>query len=267
MSIMTKFESAMQGLFEGSFGRVFRTKLQPIEISRKLERAMEEHLIIGPDRRLAPNLYEVYLSPRDYAQFAPYARSLVQQLSDSLITVARDRGYMLTSRPVVRFHEAEHIVTGQLRVHAQMLDAQAVLAPGTQAEEDEVGVEATRAMSQEEARELEQVARGGGRGAPQAEPMPPAWLTLLRPSRGQPMRLERPIIHLGRHLSNDIVVNDRRVSRYHAEIRAEHGQFVLYDLGSTNGVKVNGVASRQPVPLRNNDMLSVGSHDFIFQRR
>jgi pSer/pThr/pTyr-binding forkhead associated (FHA) protein len=81
------------------------------------------------------------------------------------------------------------------------------------------------------------------------------------------MRLERAITHIGRHLSNEIIVNDRRVSRYHAEIRYEHGQFVVYDLGSTNGIKINGAPTRNPVALRNNDMLTVGSHEFIFQRR
>jgi pSer/pThr/pTyr-binding forkhead associated (FHA) protein len=81
------------------------------------------------------------------------------------------------------------------------------------------------------------------------------------------MRLLTSPIHIGRHLSNEIIVNDKRVSRHHAEIRYERGQFVLYDLSSTNGVKINGVPTRQPVPLRNNDLITVGSHEFVFQRR
>ncbi len=75
------------------------------------------------------------------------------------------------------------------------------------------------------------------------------------------------MLHIGRHLTNDVIVNDKRVSRHHAEIRFERGQFVLYDLGSTNGVGINGVMTHQPVPLKNNDRISVGSHEFVFQRR
>ena len=72
---------------------------------------------------------------------------------------------------------------------------------------------------------------------------------------------------IGRDAANRIALHDASVSRYHAEIRYEHGQFVVYDLGSTNGVGINGVLTRQPVPLKNNDIVSVGSHDFVFQRR
>lgn len=262
MGVMTRFESMMQGLVEGSFGRVFRSRLQPVELSNKLARVMESQLQIGPDRRIAPNYYDVYLSQHDYAFFSSYAQSLALQLSESLITVARDRGYMLTSRPVVRFHEDPNMVTGQMHVEAQILDARAMprdaLANGTS------GAEETRAMSPEEARALVREAQAQQQAA---EQIPPAWLTLYRPVRGKPMQLTKSVIHLGRHNSNEVVVSDKRVSRYHAEIRYEHGQFVLYDLGSTNGVGINGVLTHDAVPLKNNDMVSVGSHDFVFQRR
>ncbi|MBF6589507.1 MAG: FHA domain-containing protein [Ktedonobacterales bacterium] len=263
MGLIRKFESAMQGAIEGSFGRVFRTRLQPVELARKLERAMEDHLTITSDRRIAPNVYDVYLSSKDYAQFEPNARSQAQQLSEALIRVARDRRYTLTTRPLIRFHEDARLVTGQVRIETQRLEPQTAEGdtPGGKPMGDE-----TQAMSPVELRELEQEINRAA-SQPSTSNMPPAWLTLYRPVRGQPLRLDRPIVHLGRHLSNDIVVNDRRVSRYHAEIRFEHGQFFLYDLGSTNGVRVNGVPIRQAVPLRNNDIISMGSHEFIFQRR
>jgi hypothetical protein len=125
----------------------------------------------------------------------------------------------------------------------------------------------TVSIAPDEVRKLnEDIAREQAREQADSS-LPPAWLTLYRPTRGQPMRLLHSPIHIGRHLSNEIIVNDRRVSRHHAEIRYERDQFVLYDLSSTNGVKINGVATRQPVPLRNNDVITVGSHEFVFQRR
>jgi hypothetical protein len=260
MGVMTKFESMMQGIVEGSFGRVFRSRLQPVELANKLQRAMESNLQLGPDRRIAPNVYHVFLSQRDYAHFTSFSRSLSQQLSDTLISVARDRGYMLTSRPVVQFHEDDHVITGQARIETQTVDARNVQAGGAEGD----GIDATRSMSPEEARALAQQA---AQAQQQVETVPPAWLTLYRPTRGQPMQISSAVLHIGRHLTNDVVVNDKRVSRHHAEIRYEHGQFVLYDLGSTNGVGINGVMTHQPVPLKNNDVISVGSHEFIFQRR
>ena len=263
MGVMSKFESMMQGIVEGSFGRVFRSRLQPVELASKLTRAMDSNLQLGPERRIAPNLYDVYLSQRDYAYFMSFSRSLTQQLADSLINVARERGYMLPSRPIVRFHEDAGLITGQTHIETQVLDPRSL--PDDNAADSDLGVEETRSMSPVEAQALaRQVAQAQ---QAQAEPVPPAWLTLYRPARGKPMPISQSVLHLGRHLSNDVVINDKRVSRYHAEIRFEHGQFVLYDLGSTNGVGINGVMTHQPVPLKNNDMVSVGSHEFVFQRR
>lgn len=262
MNVLGKFESAMQGIVEGSFGRVFRSGLHEVEVSRKLERAMDQNLSISLGRRIAPNVYDIYLGQKDYDKFGAYSRSLVQRLQDGLINVARMRGYLLTSRPVLLFHVDPHIITGQMRIEARLAEPQAGASgqDGGQAIFDE-----TRELSPDEARQLaQQVAQTHA----EQDALPQAWLTLRRPNGGgQVYQLDRPVIHIGRHVSNDIVVNDRRVSRYHAEIRYERGQFVLYDLGSLNGVGVNGVLTHQPTTLRNNDQIAVGNHDFIFQRR
>lgn len=261
MSVINKFEAMMQGVVEGSFGRVFRSRLQPVELSSKLARAMDGNLQLMQDRRIAPNLYDIYLSPRDYAEFRATEGQVIPMLSAGLIAVARERNYTLNSRPILRFHEDPGMVTGQTRLEAQILDVRALPQDGQQQAADGAGaLDETRSISPAEAKEL-------ARRTAEAEQVAPAWLTLNRPARGKPMQITKPVIHLGRHLSNDVVVNDKRVSRYHAELRYEHGQFVFYDLGSTNGVGVNGVLTHQPVPLKNNDLISIGSHEFIFQRR
>src|SRR5215469_2605158 len=261
MGMFSKLENMMQGAVEGPFNRLFRTHLEPVELANKLTRTMEAHLQIGHDRKLAPNVYEVSLSKRDYVRFNAYAQSLAHQLSLSLIEVARDRGYTLTSKPVIQFMESDSVGTGQARIECHTVDPRALPASGGQA--PAAGLDETVSMSPEQAAALGQ--RGGP--APQPVPMPPAWLTLYRPVRGNPMPFPGPVLHIGRHQSNDVVVNDKKVSRQHAVIRYENGQFILYDLQSTNGVGVNGVMTHNPVPLKNNDLVTVGSHEFIFQRR
>lgn len=257
MGVMTRFEAMMQGIVEGSFGKIFRSRLQPVELSNKLVRAMEANLQLGPERRIAPNVYTVRLSQRDYDYFTKFQTSLKQQLGSALVSVARERGYMLTSWPQITFEQDTALGTGETHILADVVDARVA---GNNANGP---IDETRSMSPQEASALV----ANAQAAQRAEPMPPAWLTLYRPSRGTPMPLGNPVIHIGRHLTNDVVVNDKRVSRHHAEIRFEHGQFVLYDLGSTNGVGINGVMTHQPVPLKNNDIVTVGSHEFVFQRR
>jgi pSer/pThr/pTyr-binding forkhead associated (FHA) protein len=76
--------------------------------------------------------------------------------------------------------------------------------------------------------------------------------------------LARPVVMLGRALDNDVVLEDTRVSRYHAELRTRTGRFHLRDLRSTNGTFLNG----RPVveaPLRAGDIISLGGLELMFQ--
>jgi Protein of unknown function (DUF3662)/FHA domain len=259
MGIVGKFESAMRGLVEGTFGRLIRTSLQRNEFGPQVERAMESHLRGSPNGREAPTIYDIYLSSKDYDNYG-HDTKLARELSIQLVQMARERNYWLERNPIIRFLEDPNVITGQMRV-AAYIDDEAMLPSGAEATDE------TRSISPADVQKLnEDIAQEQARNQANVS-LPPAWLTLFRPTRGQPMRLLHSPIHIGRHLSNEIIVNDRRVSRHHAEIRYERGQFVLYDLSSTNGVKINGVATRQPVPLRNNDLITVGSHEFVFQRR
>jgi hypothetical protein len=264
MNVLGRFESAMQSIVEGSFGRIFRSRLHPVEVSKRLERAMDQGLTISLGRKTAPNVYDVFISDRDYTQFEANARSFVAQFQDDLIAVARTRGYILTTRPVVILHPDDRMGTGEMRVEARLAEPQAVPA-GVAAPAEFGAIEETRELSPAEVEQLKQQVV---QAQTAREVAPQAWLVLRRPDGGGPVyRLDKPVMHIGRHISNDIVVNDRRVSRYHAEIRLEGDQFVLYDLGSLNGLGVNGVITHGPVALRNNDQFAVGNHDFIFQRR
>jgi len=99
--------------------------------------------------------------------------------------------------------------------------------------------------------------------------VPPAQLTIRLPQAGQQTyRIEKAIINIGRQLSNDIIVEDKRVSRYHAQIKYQpDGAFAIFDLGSTNGITINGTPGMRQHTLRNGDRFTIGSYDFYFERR
>ncbi len=307
MNVLSKFESFMTTLVEGSFGRVFRTKLQPVELKRKLERHMEDHLLImGEGRRQAPNFYDVALSQKDYEALSTW-RALIPELQQYLIEVARERGYTLTTKPVVKLHVDPHMIVGNIHIDSHLVDshhpaqnaneAQALAGPDAPMQTVTIDVsegfkQAMLEAQQAQARPRAPVAPQGpnqpypvaappadfqqygapGAAVPYAPPaqMPQAVLRLRR--RGgqagaeQVYRLDREVIQIGRHVSNDIVVNDRRVSRHHAQVRFENGRFVIYDLGSLNGIGINRTTVRQHT-LRDGDLVSVGSYDFIFHQR
>jgi predicted component of type VI protein secretion system len=72
---------------------------------------------------------------------------------------------------------------------------------------------------------------------------------------------------IGRSRECDIVLNDSNVSRRHAELRPLGEGWTITDLGSTNGVRVNGRDARpnDPQPLRSGDRLDIGTVDASFE--
>ena len=99
--------------------------------------------------------------------------------------------------------------------------------------------------------------------------IPQARLTIRLPQAGQQVyQIEKPVINIGRQLSNDIIVEDKRVSRYHAQIKYQsNGQFAIFDLGSTNGITINGVVNQRQHTLRSGDRFTIGNYEFYFERR
>jgi len=268
---VSRFEDAMQRVIEGTFGKLFRTRLQPVELARKLERAMDENLIVSAGRRVAPNVYTLYISESDYQRFEQYMRTLINQMQQGLIDVAKRRNYSLTTRPFVTLKQDNRMATGEARAEAKLLDASQLNAL--------IAAQAPVPNTQQ----TTSPNLGGGASPDSTVALPPPVATLNEPAEapniptaalilrtpqgpGQTYPINREIVHIGRHTTNDIVVNDRRVSRYHAEIRYERGQFIMYDLASLNGISINGTMNRQAI-LHNGDILIFGSYSFIFERR
>src|SRR6266576_1590947 len=90
MTVLRNIEAKIESLFEGVFGRAFRTNVQPVELARKLVKEMEDHRVISVSRLYVPNEYTVYLSPQAREQFAIYDESLLGELQDALAAEGPD---------------------------------------------------------------------------------------------------------------------------------------------------------------------------------
>jgi predicted component of type VI protein secretion system len=298
---LTKFEALMQRLVEGPFARLFPSRLEPVEIARKLERSMENNTMLqGEGRRLAPNVYDIYLSIKDHQQLAPSQATLMRDWQNHLVEFARARRFTLRTMPIIRLHSDSSLRTGLMRIETELADRQAGGPDGGMA---------TQALSAEQLAQLRAQLQPGQQlpgidnspvpqasgypnaaaannvgsmptvaspgsavsnpRMPTALPMPQAWLTIRLPQAGQQVyRIEKPIVNIGRQLSNDIIVEDKRVSRYHAQIKYQpDGQFAIFDLGSTNGITINNTPHMRQHVLRNGDRFTIGSYDFNFERR
>lgn len=301
---IAKLEAFMQRVVESPFNWLFPSKLEPIEIARKLERSMDDNTMLqGEGRRLAPNSYDVYLSIKDHQQLSPSQVSLTRDWQNQLVEFARRRHYTLKTVPVIRLHSDTSLRPGSVRIEAEQAESSA---------NGEGGMMSTQALSAEQLAQIRaQLApdqqlpgitggstpkhsgashRGNsgvghasnaghsnpGHSQPNLAPvaqapaaMPQAWMTIRLPQAGQQTyRIEKSPVNIGRQLSNDIIVEDKRVSRFHAQIKYQpDGQFAIFDLGSTNGITINNTPHMRQHILRNGDQFTIGSYDFYFERR
>jgi pSer/pThr/pTyr-binding forkhead associated (FHA) protein len=69
---------------------------------------------------------------------------------------------------------------------------------------------------------------------------------------------------IGRSADNDVVLDDPKVSRFHAEIFKREGQYFISDLNTANGTKVGGKTIRQLEPLDNGNRIGIGDNVFEF---
>ncbi len=78
--------------------------------------------------------------------------------------------------------------------------------------------------------------------------------------------LNQPLIRIGRRLENNLVLDDPRVSRTHAELRAINGRYVLFDLNSTGGTFVNGLRITQSV-VYPGDVISLAGVNLVYGQK
>ncbi|HYX50190.1 MAG TPA: DUF3662 domain-containing protein, partial [Ktedonobacteraceae bacterium] len=157
---LSKVESFMQRIVESPFAFLFPSKLQPAEVARKLERAMEDSVLLqGEGRRLAPDVYDIFLSFKDHQQLLPVEATLKKGWQDHLVQVARHRHYTLRVMPILRLHPSSDLRPGAVRIEAHLQDRQNPDA--NNGNETDAGPMATQALSAEQLARLREQLQPG----------------------------------------------------------------------------------------------------------
>jgi hypothetical protein len=235
-------------MIEGWSARLFGAKLQPVQIAKRLIRAMEGHQTISLSKTFVPNSYVVSLSATDYAQFEQYRRSLERDLAETVLSASRERSFTLLDFPSVEIERDEDVAPGDIRVSCALVDAS-----GEEVEADPKSLGAVES-GHTMVLDREKLLRDRPR-APRAS-------VEVDGDRSSVQLGPEPLL-IGRDRQNDVVLDDPRVSRKHAEIRLRLGRYTLYDLQSTNGTYVNGRRVAEVV-LNDGDRISVAGLDLIF---
>lgn len=205
---------------------------------------MEDNQTVGVGKVFAPNSYEVALNPREYDSFERYRTSLEREMATYLQERARALNLTLISRPQVELVPDEKLKVGAVRVRSWQQD----LESGEGLDH----VEFTQPLAVVEKR----------RTLPQT-----ATLTVVAgPDSGRRYTLLPTKTRIGRGVDNEVVLEDARVSRHHAELYLRGSEWYLRDLGSTNGTYVNGYGSRERA-LESGDRISLGGVELVFHSR
>jgi len=273
MSVLRAIESKIEGLFEGLFGRAFRTHVQPVELARKLAKEMDEHRSVSVSRVYVPNEYTLYLSPPDRAQFAAYEGSLVGELQEYLGEHARREGYALLTAPRVLLQTDADLAMGEFGIATRVVqrdEPSAVAEPPMTPVAAPAQPAAPVALPATQAPAATMIYRPETPLAELEEDTPPPevkreQVTLTYAGRAVPVTSSRVVV--GRSRECDVRLDDGNVSRRHFEIVQESPtSWAVADLGSTNGTEVNGRKVSRRTRVDDGDTITAGGTELVFGR-
>jgi hypothetical protein len=226
MSVLSRLELKLEQLVEGAFSRAFKARVQPVELARKLAKEMESHRTASVSRTYVPNEYTVYLSRDDRKQFEGYEQALLDELSAHLLDHAAREGLALLTRPKVSFETDKRLRMGEFGIQARLVRS-------SRGEEEASQGDLGATMVYSAARVREQAA------AQEPATQKPVSRALLI-SDGKSFVIDKPRAVVGRSQRCDHVLDDPNVSRRHFELHLRGTDWYVTDLGSTNGIAVNG---------------------------
>ncbi|MGD0613535.1 MAG: FhaA domain-containing protein [Anaerolineales bacterium] len=234
MARLDELESRLQGLLEVYLLKYLPGYKAEDKVAQQLAAVLHSNLVDkGDDSLQAPNVYVIIGHPSTLARWRSEPR-LLGELAEALYTVGKEAGFTFITKPTV---------TTAADVNMKLEDLRILASSSNQILNDTRGLPVT------------------SNGEPASASIPTNAFLILHGTKIVP--LNRTVINIGRRLDNQVVVDDPRVSRAHAQLRIVKDRFVLFDLNSTGGTYVNGVRTHQSV-LYPGDVISLAGVTLIF---
>jgi FHA domain-containing protein len=260
MPPLAAIERFFERLFERPSARLFRTRLQPLQLQRRIERAMESERRVMLERTLVPNRFVVHLHPDDLVGFGDLTETLAVELADGALTFARAHHFSLADRPRVDLRADARVQRSDIRVETHFVD------PPTERAAADAGTVEKRSEVATPTRNDHDDDPTATRVFQVPQPTSPRATVAVTDPDGRVRRfaIGGGGLTIGRADDNDLVARDSRVSRHHGRIAGRRGTLVYLDLGSTNGSRVNGEPVTEVV-LGVGDRLEIGSTTIVVE--
>lgn len=257
-------ERFFERLFERPAARLLAPRIEAVHVQRHLERAMESGRQRDGSRTRVPSHYRVLLNTSDLVALAG-REALPAELAEGLRDYARRRGYLLPSRPIVKLEASPRMDAGQILVFNDPDGPRADRQPAQLAS-------ATVEPSAETGAAADGAATGAAQGGPDtsvfratAPDLPRAQIAIRLPTGSvERVRVRGGSLRVGRAVDNDIVLDDARVSRHHAQISVRLGTLIYTDLASTNGSYLHGNRVHE-IALGPDDVIQLGGSSLTIE--
>ncbi|MDN3294114.1 DUF3662 and FHA domain-containing protein [Streptomyces ficellus] len=287
MGVLKRFEQRLEGLVNGTFAKVFKSEVQPVEIAGALQRECDNNASIwNRDRTVVPNDFIVELSAPDHERLSPYSGQLGDELAGLVRDYAKQQRYTFMGPIKVHLEKADDLDTGLYRVRSRTLASST-----SQSAEPSQGPAGLGAAGRPGGYGYPPPAYGAGTpgGVPPMPAAPPPGMapgTNRPPAASRPPaaagplsgaqvrrwieingtrhQISRPTLVLGRSTEADVRIDDPGVSRRHCEIRTGTPS-TIQDLGSTNGIVVDGQHTTRAT-LRDGSRIVVGSTTIVYRQ-
>ena len=239
-NVLERVERLLGGLAEGPFERLFTRRLHPVHLARRLEEAMADAVLVSANGAVAPAYFVIWLDPATYGRFAGARKGLEHDLEQHLLNAAAQREFRYLQSPEVELQPDPELAAGRFEVETAFLKE-----PEAGPAREDAGPEPTMEMPA----------------------LPRVPFIEVRPRDGavRIVPLSGPTCTIGRASSNDLVLSDPAVSRRHAVLRWDGARLQIDDLGSSNGLMVNG-RHAESATLENGDSIAVGNCELVVRR-
>lgn len=276
MGVMKRFEQKLEGLVNGTFAKVFKSEVQPVEIAGALQRECDNNATIwNRDRTVVPNEFHVELSTGDHERLSPYSAQLGEELSGMVRDYCKQQRYTFMGPVRVHLERADDLDTGLYRVRSKTV-ASSESQPQSAGAGRQAGAQG-RAGYLAPPPSAPPMPAGPPPGMPPGMPQGMGGVTRLPGTggssgtvrrwmeiNGNRHQISRAVVVLGRSTEADVRIDDPGVSRRHAEIRIGSPS-VIQDMGSTNGIVVDGQHTTRAT-LRDGSRIVVGSTTIVYRQ-
>ena len=282
MSVFRSIESRLANLVEGTFSRAFKSEVRPVEIARRLAREMDENRKAFVSRVYVPTTYSVFLSGPDFERFADHQDELKAELASYLLEHARRENLVLSERPRISIERDDRLSLGEFGIKTSPIDKASISGEKPEAKPAQ---RAPRPSAPAAGVPVPPVAAPAAIPPRMTPPVPPVSTprapvedadTVAPPVAskavgarllvaGMVIELSPEGTLLGRSSQCDVRLEDENASRQHARISGPSGDWKIEDLGSTNGVLINGARVAGTGNLKSGDRIKLGHTELTFE--